>query len=434
MEKGISIRRTDALRSVKVLAALGLIASMSALLASCGAEPTPTPIPTATATPVPTATPDEAAPGATPTSPAAPTPVATPTPAKEAWEVEWERIVAGAREEGKLVLIGGGVVGDFREVFKLFQDKFGVEVFASTGSSREIVDRILAERSLGKYTVDFYFGGGSTYQGRLIPNGLLRPVMDHLFLPEVVDPSKWYGGQHQFTDPGQTYVLAYAGYRSVPDLNTYYNTDLVNPDDVQSVWDFLKPEFKGMIDMQAPFVAGSYHNAYVHPQIGPEFLRRIMTEMDGTFFTDARLLVDRLTNGTSALCAFCTDAKSGLDLLRQLGLPIGKFETLKEDSIVKGSNSSMTLAIFDRPPHPNAQKLFANWLVSKEGQEAIHTLVVGTTPFPSIRTDITEWGNTLPEERVDPNAEYLTIDWKVEYTSKVKESLDYAMGIYESSR
>ncbi len=53
-----------------------------------------------------------------------------------------------------------------------------------------------------------------------------------------------------------------------------------------------------------------------------------------------------------------------------------------------------------RPPHPNARKLFVNWLLSKEGQE-IFSHEVG---LPSSRKDISRAGInavffTAPDEK-----------------------------------
>ena len=60
--------------------------------------------------------------------------------------------------------------------------------------------------------------------------------------------------------------------------------------------------------------------------------------------------------------------------------------------------------MMDRPPNPNAAKLFLNWFLTQEGQTALHTLYT-TPPNPSLREDVPV-GNTLPQERRVPGSAY----------------------------
>jgi ABC-type Fe3+ transport system substrate-binding protein len=49
------------------------------------------------------------------------------------------------------------------------------------------------------------------------------------------------------------------------------------------------------------------------------------------------------------------------------GLPIKTLSSLKEGT--SGSNGFGTVAVMRNAPHPNAAKVYINWLLSKEGQE-----------------------------------------------------------------
>ena len=144
------------------LVALGLVG----VLAACGSEdPTPTSAPTATPTPIPapTATPTPLPPGATPL----PTPTAVPpTPTPDvSFQAQWDQLIADAQAEGTIVLsLGGSDSRHIRDVLNHFGDKFGLRVIASTGSGSANTTRILAERSRGRYTADFNFGGTSSTQ------------------------------------------------------------------------------------------------------------------------------------------------------------------------------------------------------------------------------------------------------------------------------
>jgi ABC-type Fe3+ transport system substrate-binding protein len=52
------------------------------------------------------------------------------------------------------------------------------------------------------------------------------------------------------------------------------------------------------------------------------------------------------------------------------GLPVKPLPTFKEGTYVSGVSGN--LAIIKNPPHPNAAKVFVNWLLGKEGQEVFH--------------------------------------------------------------
>jgi ABC-type Fe3+ transport system substrate-binding protein len=67
--------------------------------------------------------------------------------------------------------------------------------------------------------------------------------------------------------------------------------------------------------------------------------------------------------------AFGIGARNVDDAILQ-GLPLNQFlpASLKEGASVTAYNG--TLSYFNRAPHPNATKVAANWLLSREGQTA----------------------------------------------------------------
>ena len=144
----------------KLLMLVSIVGVLALVLVACGSpEPTPTPVSLA----------DE---GETASD-------------KEPWEIEWEETIAKAQEEGELVIIGGSAAVMFRPVFRAFGDKFGIDVRSGGGSTRQLTDRIFAERDAGRYTVDHVLGGAGNYNTRLIPRGIIAPIADAFILPEV---------------------------------------------------------------------------------------------------------------------------------------------------------------------------------------------------------------------------------------------------------
>ena len=109
---------------------------------------------------------------------------------------EWDETLAKAKEEGKFVaVLGGGASRQLRPIFRTFEKKFGIRTVVSTGSGRMQADRILAERGAKKYMVDIFMVGTTSGVSRIVRNDAADPIPPVLFLPEVVDKSKWFKGQ-----------------------------------------------------------------------------------------------------------------------------------------------------------------------------------------------------------------------------------------------
>jgi ABC-type Fe3+ transport system substrate-binding protein len=89
-----------------------------------------------------------------------------------------------------------------------------------------------------------------------------------------------------------------------------------------------------------------------------------------------------------------------LDQLQQQGLGKNvKVLAPETDAGVRISQQSGALTVINRPPHPNATKVFVNWLLSRDGQNVWSKL----TQENSRRLDVTEGPR---ETRPDPNRQY----------------------------
>ena len=86
----------------------------------------------------------------------------------------------------------------------------------------------------------------------------LDPIKDAMILPEVTDESKWWRGRHHYRDPEKRFALVFIGN---PDFGSvFYNSSLVKPKEIQSLWDLLNPKWKGRIaarDIRIPGGGGT---------------------------------------------------------------------------------------------------------------------------------------------------------------------------------
>jgi ABC-type Fe3+ transport system substrate-binding protein len=94
---------------------------------------------------------------------------------------------------------------------------------------------------------------------------------------------------------------------------------------------------------------------------------------------------------------------------KQQGLPIEQFGALKEGAALQFQSGSVGL--MKDAPHPNAAKVFVNWLLSREGQITMQKAYVkaGVGASNSFRIDIPK--DMVPEhQRLDDQTEYLEIE------------------------
>ena len=294
---------------------------------------------------------------------------------KPTWQAEWERTVKAAEEEGQLTvyIAGYGALID-AGVFQKAYPK--IKVTSVTGSGTQLAPRIVAERRGEKYLADVYSGGGTSLYQSLYLGKMLDPIKPALILPEVVDPTKWWEGKQRYVDREGRYIIVYEG-NVAAGASPAYNSNLINPKDYKSLWDFLNPKLKGKIvspDLRRVRGSGpSFQYLYYHADLGPEFFRRFYGGMDVTLTADGRQALDWLAAGKFAL-AMPTQSSYTAKAKAQ-GLPVDEFDP---HHFKEGASLSVAfgqLALMNRAPHPNAAKVFVNWLLSREGQSAFQRII-----------------------------------------------------------
>ncbi|HEX2226640.1 MAG TPA: ABC transporter substrate-binding protein, partial [Candidatus Binatia bacterium] len=256
-----------------------------------------------------------------------------------------------------------------------------------------------AERRAGKFLADVVSAGGVTTYQQLHVAKVFDPIKPALLLPEITDTSKWYEGKHHYNDPEDQYVFSYVGSATYGSVN--YNSQLVDAKEFKSYWDLLNPKWKGKIisrDIRAPGPgSGNARLFYYLPDVGPSFIRKLYGEMDVTLFRDYRQGSDWLAVGKAAICFFCE-----VDVSKQQGLPVDTFgpRVFKEGAGLVQQFG--TLGLVNRAPHPNAAKVFLNWLLSRRGQIALQKNMANTeNPADSLRIDIPKDDVPVLSRRVD---------------------------------
>jgi len=309
------------------------------------------------------------------------------------WEKEWEITIQAAKKEGKLVFHSGNSTEPY---FHEFQKKYPeikiVRMLTRGGSAAH--QRLMAERRARVYVADIVqVGGGSG--GRLARAGALDPLEPYMILPEVLDQSKWFEGRHYFVDKDRKSLFKYA---SNPGVDISYNTNLVNPDKIKSYWDILDTKWKGKIVTYHPRARGSglFRYFYYNTELGPGYLRRLFGEMEITASRNRRQMTDWLAKGKFAIALRTAPEASTLNVAKAQGLPVDWFTPGHFKEAVAISAGSAHVAVVNRPPHPNAAKLFINWFLSREGQLAVQNIAAKkASGIDSLRIDI-------PKDMISP--------------------------------
>jgi len=276
---------------------------------------------------------------------------------------EWKKIIEAAKKEGKIVA-GGPPTAILRQKYKeTFEKRFAVELELVSAPGPQNAGRATAEFKAGVRYFDVLHGGSGTLEP-LVYDNVLAPFSDYMILPEIKDPRQWWGG-HMWEDNVKTnrFIYSFSADFSTP---PFYNTDLVKPGELSSYDDLLLPKWKGKIGFFEPRMpsAGQGLWGFLMKIKGKDFLQKL-AEQNLFISRDGKQIADALAKGTLAVGLGVS--QRFVDPYIKTGLPIKPLMSIKEG--MGGSNGFGTVAVMKNAPHPNAAKVYINWLLGKEGQD-----------------------------------------------------------------
>ena len=301
--------------------------------------------------------------------------------AQQSWQAEWDKTVADAKREGKVVVGLPPSAALRRELEPAFKARFGfeMEVFAATGP--QIANRVVTEGKAGMRYFDTFIFGSCTGVP-LIKSGLFDPAENYFILPEVKDTKNWWGG-HVFMDNVANTRLFHSFISTKSTEGFWHNTTLAKAEELRSLDDLLDPKWKGKIGLSDPRVAGSGLSvwSYLWEVKGEGYLKKLVAQ-DLFVSQNLRQLAEALAKGKIAITFGIGVAQT--EPFVKAGLPITDLPEPREGT--PSSNGYGTLAILKNPPHPNATRVFVNWLLSKEGQEIYSRVLLHGTRRLDVET------------------------------------------------
>lgn len=276
----------------------------------------------------------------------------------------WQDTIAAAETEGSVVVIAPPVPTHRAtlELFRTAYPKIDLKISGLTAS--EFEPRVDAERKAGVYAWDVMVPGAQpTTYTTYIPQHWIVPIRD-VILPENAQNDLWLAEfDASFIDAEKKYVFAFAAAHS---NFMYVNRSVIPEAQLKSIEDLLKPEFKGRIVMFDPRVGGPGGSlaALLVLTLGKDRAAQFFRDQNITFSTTPRQLAEWVISGQYPIALALVDR----DLVpyQQRGLAKDVKPLPAPHTIVNPQWAVVNL--FNNAPHPNAAKVFINWLLSKDAQ------------------------------------------------------------------
>ena len=289
----------------------------------------------------------------------------------KSWPTEeeiWAQTVAAAEKEGSVVCACPPVrsLGEFLDAeWSSTFPNIALERISAVG---DWPARISVEREAGVYLWDTYFWASNPPVYELKNKGAFVPLVPELIREEISNEAVWGGWEQAFMDEDKQYLLSFRIELS----KIAFNADHISAAELGSVEDLLKQRYKGMISIEDPRVtgAGDVFGAWFVKEYGADAWQSLLVDQDVLFAASKDEQAQGLARGPHYI-AIPNPGAAGLQPYRDAGVNMD-IQYLGHDS----DNAFVTIAysvtgIFDPAPHPNAARVFANWLLSKDIQEKL---------------------------------------------------------------
>ena len=284
------------------------------------------------------------------------------------------RILNGARREGTVSIYTSLNVQDSGPLTAAFEKRYGVRTQLWRASSERVVQRAVSEARAGRLTCDVFETNGPEMEA------LFREqLLDEFRSPQFADlpPAAFPKHRHYVADRFNFFTIA-------------YNTRLVKPDEVPNSYnDLLHPRFAGRIGLEAGDV--DWFGAMVKhmgEDKGLAFFRKLAAARP-QIRSGHTLIGQLVASGEIAIAANIYNHNA--ERVAVQGAPI------RWKALTPTFGRPNSIGVARRAPHPHAALLFADFLLSRDGQ----TILKERNRVPASRA-VKSHLNAFPFETVDP--------------------------------
>jgi iron(III) transport system substrate-binding protein len=281
-----------------------------------------------------------------------------------------DRLVEGAKKEGSVVFYGSITASESETLRKAFESKYPfLKTTQFRAGSDSLLQKILTEARAGRREADVF--NIRSFEGNVL-------VERGLFAKYASPHSKFY--RDDFKDREGHWTSFYMNPATIG-----YNTKLVPRAEAPKDWsDLLDPKWKGQMVMdreETEWFANMLK--FTGREKGLQYMRRLATQ-GLTFRAGHSLMAQLVAAGEFKLGVVLYTPR--MEVMKKSGAPI---EWVRANPVIA---YHYVVGVAAHAPHPNAARLFVDFLLSREGQE----LLVKTARVP-VRSDVKAEPPTLVE-------------------------------------
>ena len=292
--------------------------------------------------------------------------LARPRTAAADTPAEWAPIVSGAKKEGKVVV--NTFPGDgYKRALKAFSQAYPDIKLEHTGlHSQDFAPRILQERQASLYTWDVVLIPTSTALQVLRPAGVWDPVRPAIILPEAKDDAGWEGGFERGFNLVKDRALVY-GFVASRGSGITVNTDMVKDEPIRGLNDLLNPKWKGKLLLPDVRVMGDSFWAMTSARLnlGDDIIKKLFVDQEPVLSRDTRQMAEFMVRGRYPIALGINPLLLGQFQKQGLGKNLKLYHFPEMDTV---NSSSSALWLVNKAPHPNAARVFINWILTKDAQ------------------------------------------------------------------
>ena len=280
---------------------------------------------------------------------------------------ELEALIKAAKAEGEVSLYSAATENVPKRVGAAFTAKYGIKFNSNRISSAPLMQRYSAESEAGNVAADIAWiaGGVLPFTENALKRGWIEPVAQ-AGLPVVKS------GEFPMA-----FIRPNSAVAQVAPWGITYHTDRLKGADIpKDIKDILAPRFKGQILLPDPRSSDVYL----------AFWGLVLDRFGEQFFTQLRALEPRrFASGVPAVQAL--GAGEGLVELpavpaqvlatKSTGAPVD----ISIPSLTTGLEMEVVLTARARAKHPNAARLLANYVMSREGNKVFNDDPGGVTIY-----------------------------------------------------
>ncbi|WP_096182098.1 ABC transporter substrate-binding protein [Effusibacillus lacus] len=260
-----------------------------------------------------------------------------------------QKLVENAKKEGTVTLYTSMNLDDSQPLTDAFEKKYGIKIVLWRAGSEKVVQRAITEAKAKRFDVDVIETNGPEMEM------LAREQLAHEFyspyfsdLPPEAIPAhkKWVADRFNF------FVMA-------------YNTNKVSPAEAPKTYqDFLDPKWKGKIALESSDTEWFATLAKIWGEEKGLQYFKALADMNPIIREGHTLMGELVASGEIPITL--TVYNHYAEQLKKKGAPI---EWVPLEPTIGRPNG---ISVMKNAPHPHAALLFADFVLSPEGQEIIN--------------------------------------------------------------